>query len=572
MRLATIVAFLGTTALVPLPALSQQNATPQANQPQQQSRQNTAQDQGIPSSQLRNQTLYTESGREFGRITRTVQGQDNQVYLVVSAGTNQSLVPVNRLAYRNDRLIVAGNDDQLRFQPYNQQMASQYRMLEPDYRVAIAGSGTDPALAARAANAGANVVVRQPAPTIQVDPADPRVIVRQAQPQVTVNQPQPEIIVRQPQPTVTVNIPQPEIIVRMPQPDVNVSMPQPDVRVLMARPDVSVTRPGEPRVQVEEVQPQVMVQRQANAEPQVQVQRAEGQPTVRYERAEPRVVVNQADGQPAVRVEQQTQPAARNQQAMNTSTNPVRPIAVSEIKGKDVYNLEGEGLGEIERVILGSNNQSYGVIRFGEFLGLGGEARILPLSQMALQQDRIILPGMSEAELRALPVYREGMAGYREAEPTYRASLASYMAAADQAHDRAGLPINERAALTAEPRPDPAATGAVDPGANIRPMRITDLEDMDVYSVRGQKIGEVKRLVRRLGDNRSFVILEHGGFLGLGEKEVPIPLDRMFVTGGRLVAAGLTETEVKAIDDWDFNTREYREFADSETVDIGLRG
>ncbi len=51
---------------------------------------------------------------------------------------------------------------------------------------------------------------------------------------------------------------------------------------------------------------------------------------------------------------------------------------------------------------------------------------------------------------------------------------------------------------------------------------------MDVYSIRGQKIGEVKRLVRRLGDNRGYVVLEHGGFLGLGEKKLPLPcpLDR----------------------------------------------
>jgi sporulation protein YlmC with PRC-barrel domain len=609
--------------------------------------------------------------------------------------------------------------------------------LDPNFRIMVVAYNADPANATRSAD-GADIVVRQAAPTVRVDPADPRVVVRQAQPQVTVNQAQPEIIVRQPQPTVRVDIPQPEIIVRMPEPDVNVAMAQPDVSVLMERPDVSIMRQGQPQVQVDRVQPQVLVQRNVSSQPEVQVQQAEGQPTVRYERAQPRVIVNQAQGQPNVRIErmgENSQASAAMQQSgqrqQAEGRNPVRPVAVSQIKGKDVYNARGEDLGEVERVILGQGNQVFGVVRFGEFLGLGGEARILPLSRMTLREDRIIISGMTEAELRGLPPYREGLAGYREADPNYRARMASYYAAADRAHDQAGIAVNERmggdwsfAAFdrdqnrtlarnefnafadrvysgwdenrnqrmernefygglysvwdmdrdgrltnaeydqawntwgeglgqadfgrfdanrdgilneqefaagwgdsglyerwdadgggwlagnelgnglfglwggdgqvaeneftpwlgnnwgvepvatadlnTREPRRDPADTGAV--GTTARTFQITDLEDRDVYSIRGQKIGEVKRLVERIGDKQGYVVLEHGGFLGLGEKEVPIPLNRVFMMGNRLVAAGLTEAEVNAIPDWDFNSRTFREFGDNDTVEIGIQG
>ncbi|WP_281401826.1 hypothetical protein [Microvirga soli] len=44
------------------------------------------------------------------------------------------------------------------------------------------------------------------------------------------------------------------------------------------------------------------------------------------------------------------------------------------------------------------------------------------------------------------------------------------------------------------------------------------------------------------------------------------------MTGDRLVAAGMTEAEVNAMRDWDFNEREYTEVGDNETVEIGLRG
>jgi hypothetical protein len=130
-------------------------------------------------------------------------------------------------------------------------------------------------------------------------------------------------------------------------------------------------------------------------------------------------------------------------------------------------------------------------------------------------------------------------------------------------------PVAGAAAGTVEPQREPAVTGAL-PGTT-RGMRVVDLEDMDVYSLQGRKVGEVKRLVRGVGDDRQFVILEHGGFLGLGEKEVPLPLNRVFLRGDRLVAAGLTEAEVNQMPDWDMNSREYREFADNETVELGVR-
>jgi hypothetical protein len=126
-------------------------------------------------------------------------------------------------------------------------------------------------------------------------------------------------------------------------------------------------------------------------------------------------------------------------------------------------------------------------------------------------------------------------------------------------------PTRDSAGMAAEP----TRTGAIP--TSTRRFQITNLENMDVYSIRGQKIGEVKRLVRRLGDNRRYVVLEHGGFLGLGEKDVPLPLDRVFLQGDRLYAAGLTEPEVEAIPDWDMNSREYREFADNEAIEVGVR-
>lgn len=79
MKIATFAALLGTTALVPTAGLAQANnpAQPNANQQagQAQQRQTTQQNQGLPASQLRNQPVHSQTGRELGRVHLLVQGR-----------------------------------------------------------------------------------------------------------------------------------------------------------------------------------------------------------------------------------------------------------------------------------------------------------------------------------------------------------------------------------------------------------------------------------------------------------------------------------------------------------------
>src|ERR671910_903374 len=314
---------------------------------------------------------------------------------------------------------------------------------------------------------GTQITVQQPAPAVRVEQAAPQVTVQQQQPNVTVRQPNPEILVRQPAPTVTVNIPQPEIIVRMPQPEVNVAQAQPQVDVRQAQPNVQVTQPQQPQVQVTPAQPQVAVQQQGT-QPNAQVQQAEGQPQIRYERAEPQVTVNQAQGQPNVRIERaEGQPAqgAQTQQPATTAQVPAPPAppatapaptttqtqtaatatqpsatgtvaagtgaarqfsSVSELEDMNVYNARGNQLGEVEDVLIGPNNQTFLVVGFGGFLGLGERKVVLPLDRFQLQNDRLVIAGMEEEQLRALPAYTTGAQGYRSAETDFRTEVSPY--------------------------------------------------------------------------------------------------------------------------------------------------
>jgi predicted outer membrane protein/sporulation protein YlmC with PRC-barrel domain len=199
---------------------------------------------------------------------------------------------------------------------------------EQDQQQAQSGDATD----------GADIVVEQRPPSIVVDQAAPKVSVQQPQPQVSVSQGQPEIIVRQPAPTVTVDIPQPEITVRMPEPDVQVSQAQPEVQVEQQQPDVRVVQPEEPQVDVKSAEAEVMLQQREQQQASVQVEQG-GEPNIRYEREEPRVQVNQPEGEPQIRIEQagrrdqreggETEQQAQLQQDQQQETAPDTAAALS---------------------------------------------------------------------------------------------------------------------------------------------------------------------------------------------------------------------------------------------------
>jgi sporulation protein YlmC with PRC-barrel domain len=350
-------------------------------------------------------------------------------------------------------------------------------------------------------------------------------------------------------------------------------MAQPQVQVNQPPPQVQVVRPEQPQVQVQPAQPQVLVQRPADGEPKVQVQRSDQQPVVRYERAEPKVVVNQAQGQPQVRIERiddrrtgaqaASAPAGERQQvaqtASPTAASSTRMLAVSELEDMDVYNAGGNEIGDVENVLIGPNNQIQLVVAYGGFLGIGDRRVVMPLDQFRVQNDRLVVSGRTDEQLKALPAYGDTPPqGYRDAERTYRTAVVLY------------APV---AIGTATVDPAPATTGAVPPATSAtqsRSFAVSALMNREVYNVRGQQLGDVERVLMGEG-NKMYVVLGHGGFLGLGEKQILLPMERIQLRDERLVVNGLTDDEIRAMPEFHWNTaRGYRELERDARAEVGL--
>jgi sporulation protein YlmC with PRC-barrel domain len=107
-------------------------------------------------------------------------------------------------------------------------------------------------------------------------------------------------------------------------------------------------------------------------------------------------------------------------------TGAARQFSVNQLEDMKVYNTSGNQLGEVEDVLVGPNSQTFLVVAYGGFLGLGEHRVAMPLDRFQLQNDRLVGAGMTEDQLKALPAYTRGAQGYRAAETDFRTEVSPY--------------------------------------------------------------------------------------------------------------------------------------------------
>ncbi len=301
---------------------------------------------------------------------------------------------------------------------------------------------------------GGQVVVEQKDATVDVTVPDPEVDVSQAAPVVTVEQPQPEITVTVPEPNVqveqqapviTVEQAQPQVNVRIPEPVVTVQVPQPDVDVATGEPQVDLEQPEpvvrferpEPKIVVEESEPNIQV---TAAEPKVNVDETE-RAKIDVEQAEAEVDINQgdeanvqvSDAEPKVNVTDGAEADVNVQQAeaevrvedFNADAegnieaeadreryreaamaNPIFERTAGDLLGRNVLTESGEDVGEIDFIGV-RGDTVVAIVGVGGFLGMGENEVAIPVNQMRIDQETIVLPRLSEERLEQMPEYNE---------------------------------------------------------------------------------------------------------------------------------------------------------------------
>jgi sporulation protein YlmC with PRC-barrel domain len=86
-----------------------------------------------------------------------------------------------------------------------------------------------------------------------------------------------------------------------------------------------------------------------------------------------------------------------------TSDNQVR---LAKMVGANVYNDKNESIGSVDDVLMNeANKATTAILSVGGFLGMGAKLVSVPIDQLKVENDKIVMPGATKASLESMPAY-----------------------------------------------------------------------------------------------------------------------------------------------------------------------
>ncbi|WP_376702976.1 PRC-barrel domain-containing protein [Mesorhizobium sp. ISC25] len=276
-------------------------------------------------------------------------------------------------------------------------------------------------------------------------------------------------------------------------------------------------------------------------------------------------------------------PAAPSTSAQNTTPAPAAPAEpvkraegnlATNIIGETVYNGTGDdaqNIGDVNDIVINKEAKAQSlIIGVGGFLGIGEKnvAYDFDKAQWAERNgDRWLVAQTTKEELQAQPDFDRKP--YDPAPATTASNDAAATAPATvtptvTASNTATTNNTDQASKTAQNAPaaappansaaDQTKTGSIDKSTLTEmPMgeiRAEDLVGTTVYGANDVNVGEIGDIVLGSDKKVDAVIIDVGGFLGVGEKEVAVGMDNLkFMTdknGKRYLYTNFTKEQLEA--------------------------
>ncbi|MGR3452812.1 PRC-barrel domain-containing protein [Pseudooceanicola sp.] len=95
-----------------------------------------------------------------------------------------------------------------------------------------------------------------------------------------------------------------------------------------------------------------------------------------------------------------------------------------------------------------------------------------------------------------------------------------------------------------------AEDGAAGPVTSRDATFLKSVEDVDVVSADGEKIGEIEEILVDSEGRPAGFLIEFGGWLNLGDDDVAVPLEALTYDGGNYVSK-MTEEQLSNLQPWD---------------------
>lgn len=234
--------------------------------------------------------------------------------------------------------------------------------------------------------------------------------------------------------------------------------------------------------------------------------------------------------------------------------------------GETVYNGTGsdaENIGDVNDVVIGSNGQVESVvIGVGGFLGIGEKNIAMKYADLKWAEkdgDRWIVVNATKEQLEAQAAF--DARPYQPTPPVTTDNTAMAPAPADNSGTLAPpAPADETAQAPAAT--DETTTAAIDrsklteiPAGDIRSE---DLVGTIVYGANDTNLGEIGDVILTQDGKVDAVIVDVGGFLGVGEKEVAVGMDNLVfmsdADGNKYLYTTFTKEQLDAAAAYDKST------------------
>jgi PRC-barrel domain len=113
-----------------------------------------------------------------------------------------------------------------------------------------------------------------------------------------------------------------------------------------------------------------------------------------------------------------------------------------------------------------------------------------------------------------------------------------------------------------------STTGSTTLGATARILTVDALEDMDLVGADGKEIGDIEGVVENNADKKQFVLVERGGFLGFGAKEIAVPVENLAVQGEKVTLRNMDAAQLDGMTEFSNDNNAYRELDDTQQVSL----
>ncbi|TIW73329.1 MAG: PRC-barrel domain containing protein [Mesorhizobium sp.] len=247
------------------------------------------------------------------------------------------------------------------------------------------------------------------------------------------------------------------------------------------------------------------------------------------------------------------------------SAEPVKKAdgnLATNIIGESVYNGtadDAQNIGDVNDIVLTKDGKAEAlVIGVGGFLGIGEKNVAFDFAKAKWAEkngDRWLVAETTKEELQAQPdfnrkAYDPAPATTASAEvPKAAAPTATAPAPAEKTAEAPAAPATPEAKTT-----DPTQTAAIDKSTltemPVGEIRGDDLKGTTVYGANDVQVGEISDVVLTPENKPDAVIVDVGGFLGIGEKEVAVGMDNLkFMTdkdGKKYLYTTFTKEQLEA--------------------------